>query len=96
MLGVAARQVVDIADELRHRFGPHAKCGEVLPSVRGDHATKQRLLIAEMCVQPLLAGPRGGGDPIDAEARQAVLREFGATAARISSRNSVLDLTWAS
>src|ERR1700753_3286879 len=78
VFGVAASQVVDVADNLRNGVGPHPERGEVLPAVSGDDVAKQRLLVAEVRIQPLLACPRGSGNPVDARPCQPVLSELGA------------------
>nr|WP_232073039.1 hypothetical protein [Mycobacterium stomatepiae] len=76
VLGPPAGQVIDLADELRHRVRTQRDGGEELRHVGGDHPAEQRLLVLEVRVKPLLAGIRVARNAIDPGTGQPVLREL--------------------
>ena len=70
------RQIEDVTHELGYRIGAQLHSAEKFRAVGGDDVAEERLLVAEMRIEPFLARAGGAGDAIDARPGQAVLSEL--------------------
>ena len=76
VLGMDARQIVDIAREFGDGVGPQGDGAEELGAVGGHHFTKQCLFVPEVGVEAFLAGLGGPRDSVDPSTRKSVAGEL--------------------